>query len=197
MVFNGILYNKLSYLEQFYADPLNGIPEQSGIYFWVFWPEYDPEEILPQDLIDKLAEFSSKSLQSPEEIVGRYKFKVEEQRFEKKSNPFGLSESQKNKLINYISDSKNAMSFFEFFKEICFARPFYIGKAKNLRTRLGKQHFKSMTRIIPEIDRENIKHSEIWVGYKVIPAYGNDEISTIMEEILSRNIKPGLTIKPN
>lgn len=199
MDINGITFNRLSYLEQFYSDPLNGIPENSGIYFWVYWPEYDYNLVSPKDLINLLIEFSSKSLQSPEEIVGRYKFKVrvEEQRFEKKSNPFGLSDSQKNKLFKYISDPNNSRSFFDFFKEICFARPFYIGKAINLRSRLGSQHFKSRTRLIPEIDRECIKHSEIWVGYKIIPIQGGEEISTIMEEILSRNIKPGLTIKPN
>lgn len=199
MLFNGITYNKLSYLEQFYKDPSDGIPEKSGIYFWVHWPEYDPNTIIINDLIDILSEFSSKSLQSPEEIIGKYKFKVrvEEQRFNRKSNPFGISDSQKNKLIKYLSDPKNANPFFDFFKEICFARPFYIGKAINLRSRLAGQHFNSKTRIIPEIDSQNIKHSEIWVGYKIIPSQGSDEISTLMEEILSRNIKPGLTIKPN
>ncbi|WP_158858673.1 GIY-YIG nuclease family protein [Lunatibacter salilacus] len=199
MVFNGIVYNKLSYLEQFYKDPFDGIPEESGIYFWVYWPEYDPQMINPNDLIDKLAEFSCKSLQSPEEILGRYKFKVkvEEQRFGKKSNPFGISDKQKIKLLKYLMDPLNVNPFFDFFKEICFARPFYIGKAINLRNRLANQHFNSKTRIIPEIDAQNILHSEIWVGYKKIPSHGGDEISTLMEEILSRNIKPGLTIKPN
>lgn len=199
MTYNGIEFNTLAYLEQFYSDPINGIPKESGIYFWVYWPEFDPNTIPTKDLLDKLVEFSQRTLQSPEEILGKYKYrvKIEEQRFDKNQNPFGLSDKQKIKLSKYLSDVNNAKSFFDFFKEVCFARPFYIGKATNLRSRLGTQHFKSKSRIIPEIDSQGILHTEIWVGYKLIPSFSGDEINTIMEEILSRNIKPGLTIKPN
>jgi hypothetical protein len=188
-------------LRQYYKDPINGIPTDSGIYFWVYWPDFDSNTITVSNLETKLIEYSSKNLQFPEELWGRYKFiaEIKEQKFDKHSSPlFGLSPSQRQKLINYLSSSRNNIrSFDEFFKEICFTRPFYVGKANNLRSRLSNYHFKSTTEVIPEITRQQIPETQIWVGYKLIPMNSNDEMNNVFEEIISRNIKPGLTKKPN
>lgn len=199
MIQNDIKFEKLTYLTKYYDDPVNGLPEKSGIYFWVYWPEFDPYKIDIDRLEEKLIEFSGKKLQFEEELHGRFKYKsvIYEQRFENNGNPFGLSPSKRIKLINYLSDKNNLESFSIFFKEVCFARPFYIGKANNLRTRLVAGHFKRKTEVIPEIEKQKIPLSEIWIGYKLIPPFENEDMNTIFEEILSRNIKPGLTKKPN
>lgn len=201
MVHNGITYQTLSFFKRYYNDPIDGIPTTSGIYFWVYWPDFDSGKITVSDLEKKLVEYSIKNLQFPEILIGRYKFtaEIKEQKFDKHSSPlFGLSPSQRIKLINYLSsDRANIISFHSFFKEICFTRPFYVGKANNLRTRLNSFHFKGTTDVVPEILKQKIPETQIWVGYKEIPMNVNDEMNRVFEEIISRNIKPGLTKKPN
>lgn len=181
-------------------DPNNGIPELPGIYFWVYWPDFNSDFISKTALENLLVDYSSKTLQFPETLKGTYKFvaEIKEQKFDKNVDPlFGLSPSKKNQLLRYFDDRSNIKEFHAFFKEICFARPFYIGKANNLRTRLVKSHFRDKSYVVPEIRNQRINESEIWVGYKLVPMNNNDQMNVIFEEILSRNVKPGLSKKPN
>lgn len=199
IVSNLINYEKLSYLETYYDDPKTGIPEESGIYYWVFWPDFDYLNISESDLIQRLLYYTNNTLFFKETIRGPYKFEAEirEQSYRTNGNLFGLSKSKEIKLINYLKDPLNKKSFYEFFKEVCFSRPFYIGKANNLRRRLVTQHFKGTTEVLPEIDKLSINYSDIWVGYKTIQDVNKEGLNNIFEEILSRRIKPGLTKKPN
>lgn len=197
---NGIQYEKLSFLQINYADPKNGLPKDPGIYFWVYWPKFDENTITVSDLEKKLIEFSEKNLQFPEELRGTYKFiaEVKEQKFDKHSSPlFGLSQGQRKKLIRYLGTGRaNIVSFSTFFQEVCFTRPFYVGKANNLRSRLRSYHFKGKTPILGELTNQKIPETEVWIGYKKINMNAGDEMNNVFEEIISRNIKPGLTKKP-
>lgn len=199
MLYNGITFEKLSYWLQYYADPINGIPEDSGIYYWVYWPEFDPKTITVPQLQQQLLDYTNRGLFFKETLKGRYKFEgeIREQGFPSNGNLFGLSPSKSLKLVNFFGTSANLQFFSDFFREVCFSRPFYVGKANNLRTRLAQQHFKSTTDVVPEIDDVKISYTDIWVGYKLIPDPNNDDINNIFEEIFSRRIKPGLTKKPN
>lgn len=200
MIYNGIKYQKLSWLKQYYADPIDGIPTDSGVYYWIYWPDFDENRITKSDLEKWLKDYSSKNLQFPETLKGTYKFiaEIREQKFDKDHDPiFGLSHSKRTKLLDYFNTRSNIINFHSFFKELCFARPLYIGKANNLRSRLVGSHFKSKSDILPEIQNQRILESQIWVGYKLIPMNASDEMNVIFEEILSRNLKPGLTKKPN
>jgi len=110
---------------------------------------------------------------------------------------FGLNDSSNKELEDYFLNRSNIAFFSSFFKEICFIKPFYLGKADNLRTRLS-QHFKGKSVIIPQIITKGISEKDVWVGYKEINKPGpGAKINTIFEEIYSRRVKPGLTIKPN
>jgi len=201
MEHNGLEYETLSFLRSNFSDPKRGIPELPGIYYFVYWPDFNFETITVNDLEKKLKEFSTKNLQFPETLKGMYKFiaEIKEQKFDKNIDPLlGLSQKQRNKLIRYFSaEPSNIENFHLFFKEICFARPFYIGKANNLRKRLNNYHFKDRTDVIPEIRKQKIPETQVWVGFKHIPMNADDEMNRIFEEIISRNLKPGLTKKPH
>jgi|SRR5690606_6943235 len=200
MQFNNVTFQRLSFWESDFKDPIKGIPESSGIYYWVYWPEFNAAKITVSQLELRLREYASKHLIFTEEIIGKYKYHVTvgEQGYPSRHNTlFGLAPSKHNKLVNYLSDASNRQFFANFFKDVCFSRPFYIGKAKNLRSRLGTQHFRSSTEVLPEIDANGIPHSDIWVGYRLIPDIANEDINNIFEEIFSRRVKPGLTKKPN
>lgn len=196
-----IEYKRLSFLQQFADDETTGIPKKSGIYYWVYWPDFDPRTISISDLERKLKEFTTKSLMFSETIVGDYKFHavISEQGYPSKNDTlFGLSEGKNQKLLKYLADPVNLNFFAEFFQEVCFARPMYIGKANNLYTRLAQQHFKSRSsNILTEIQRNNIPFTDIWIGYRIIEDTQNPDINNIFEEIFSRRIKPGLTKKSN
>lgn len=199
MIFNGIPFERLSYLKQYYSDPNNGIPTDSGVYYWVYWPRFSKNNISVNDLEILLSNYSKKNLQFPEILKGNYKFiaEIREQKFDKNTTPlFGLSPLKKNRLLNYFQTRSNIVIFYEFFKEICFARPFYIGKANNLRSRLVS-HFNGNSDVLSELTNQRINDSDIWIGYKKIPLNNTDPMNVIFEEILSRNVKPGLTKKPN
>jgi hypothetical protein len=199
MIVNSIIFEKLSYLIQYYKDPIRGIPIDSGIYYWVYWPDFDPLTINSAGLNKVLLEYTERTLFFKETLKGRYKFEAEirEQGYPTNGNLFGLSPSNTLKLNNYLNLPAHRILFHEFFKEVCFSRPFYVGKAKNLRSRLATQHFKSTTEVVPEIDAALIPYSDIYVGYKIIPDPNDEDMNTIFEEILSRRVKPGLTKKPN
>lgn len=200
--FNAITFQKLSYLEKYFDDPVSGIPATSGIYYWVHYPEFDPDVISVDNLVDKLDFFCKKNLRYTEDLKGKYKFlaEIKEQGFPDSGELFGLSPTKSQTLKNFLSVSKtNISTFHRFFIEVCFTRPFYVGKADNLRNRIAKKHFKRHdSEILNEIDRQSINYSDVWIGYKEIPALSTGEaINVIFEEILSRTVKPGLTKKPN
>ncbi|WP_461116886.1 hypothetical protein [Spirosoma jeollabukense] len=180
-------------------DPIDGIPSSYGIYQWVYWPDFDANLIKTKDLIDILKEYSLKNFYIEEEIRGLYKFhaKIWEQGFRDNNNMFGLSDKKNSELETHLLSRSNIISFNDFFKEICFVRPFYLGKANNLRSRLS-QHFTAKTNVIPEIIKSGIPEQHIWVGYKEVKYNPTERaINNIFEEIYSRRVKPGLTIKPD
>ena len=197
--YNGIPFEKLSWLLKYYDDPTNGIPITSGIYYWVYYPEFDPNLISNSDLIQLLETYSKKLLRHKEELKGTYKFiaEIKEQGFREL---FGLSPSKGALLKNFLSlNISNKGLFKTFFTELCFSRPFYIGKANNLRDRLSNKHFKRIdSTLLSDIDDEAIDYTDIWIGHKAIPILSTgNHLNVIFEEILSRTIKPGLTKKPN
>jgi len=199
MLYNGFEFNKLDFLIKNIDDPKDGIPNDYGIYQWIYWPEFDPLKISHADLMKLLLEYTVQNFYIEEEIIGRYKFhaKIWEQGFKDNSYIFGLSSTKSQELERYLRVKANLKNFSEFFKELCFVRPFYLGKADNLRSRL-KNHFDGRTNVLPEIIAKGVPQHQIWVGYKKMP-YSSTEpkLNTIFEEIYSRRIKPGLTIKPN
>lgn len=197
-----IEFKRLSFLLQYHSDPIQGIPKTSGIYYWVYWPDFDPKTITIPDLETKLKQFTEKNVLFSETIIGEYKFHaiISEQGYPQKNNTlFGLSESKHIKLLKYLNDNTNLTFFSEFFRDVCFARPFYIGKANDLHYRLAKQHFVGRSsKIMAEIrDNHKLPYTDVWIGWKEIPDTANDDINNIFEEIFSRKIKPGLTKQPH
>lgn len=199
MNYNGFEFKKLDGLKKNIDDPIDGIPSDYGIYQWVYWPEFDPLKISFRALIQLLKDYSAQNFFIEEEIRGRYKFhaKIWEQGYKDNSNIFGLSLSKSQELERYLNVPANLPSFSIFFKEICFVRPFYLGKANNLRSRL-QDHFDSKSNVMPEIVAKGVPENQIWVGYKKLN-YTKTEarLNNIFEEIYSRRVKPGLSIKPN
>jgi len=198
---NDINYERLSFWMQYHSDPIQGIPKKSGIYYWIYWPDFDPQAIDIKDLENRLKEYTSKSLMFSETITGSYKFHaiISEQGYPTTNDTiFGLSKSKHLKLLTYLNDKNNLTFFSNFFREVCFSRPFYVGKANNLRSRFVNQHFKGVnSNILGEIRNSIIPFTDIWIGYKEILDPANDDINNIFEEIFSRKIKPGLTKKSN
>lgn len=199
---NTIIFRKLSFLQKYFDDPVDGIPKSSGIYYWVFYPEFNPATTTVPALRKLLEDYTTKSLRYKEDMKGVYKYSVEvvEQNFSANGALLGLSPSKTNDLIDFLNAGAGNLNIFHtFFMEVCFSRPFYVGKANSLRDRLANKHFKrSSSDILDEIDREVINYNQIWVGWKEIPTLATGEhVNVIFEEILSRTIKPGLTKKPN
>lgn len=192
-------FQKLTYYEKYYANSVNGIPKESGIYYWVYWPQINNKMSIV-DVEKKLLEYTKNGLIFSEKLRGKYKYEgvINEQWYKDNGNIFGLVEAKKNRLINYLkADIKNLDFFVNFFERICFSRPFYIGKANNLRTRLVSQHFKGTTEIMGQISDYGISRNDIYVGYEIIEDTASDKVNVILEEIFSRNVKPGITKKPN
>lgn len=197
MKINGIEYKKLSIVMD-YADP--ELPSESGVYYWVYWPHIDASLITPLDFEKKILQFCKNQLTYSEKFNGHYKFtgEISEQWFKNNGNLFGLSDRKNSQLKTFLSDRDNRIGFSKIIQELCFGRPFYIGKANNLRRRLTS-HFRrhGNSTIMEYIDSKDISYSEIWVGVKLVNTSISENMNTIVEEIFSRVFKPGLTRKPN
>lgn len=224
MIVNGIKYYKLSYILQ----NINNISlletifkDESGIYFWVYFPDFDPTKISKTDFKDLMLEFTNTQPFSYEEISGKYKFKaiISENNYNfdllsyieninsttalpatmGSKTIFSLSIRKELSLLTELYKNKSNMKYFyDLFKQLCFYKPFYIGKANSIYTRLVNNHFKRRSsEILNEIDKSNINLAYVYVGYKLIPQGMSDDLNVVIEEIFSRTLKPGLTKKPN
>lgn len=201
MNYNGFEFNKLDYLKTNIDDPVDGIPPKYGIYQWVYWPAFDPNLISTNDLVNILIDYSAKNFHIEEEIKGKFKFhaKIWEQGYRDNQNMFGLNDTKHAQLVAYLGNRANIITFSDFFKEICFVRPFYLGKANNLRTRL-KQHFAGAggSHVMGDLLARGVPEHHVYVGYRELPHTPvANAINNIFEEIYSRRIKPGLSIKPD
>ena len=193
MEHNNIDYKRLSYLTRYPED----IPTFSGIYFWVYWPDFRVKSTDLDGFKEKMQSYTKSSLIFSEELKGTYKFYgfIYEQRFRNNGNIFGLTDRKEEKFLEYLEHQTHLERFASIFKELCFARPFYVGKANDLNSRLN-YHFNHNTPVLDKIDKLDINHTEIWVGYKKILDPNNEGLNNIIEEIFSRVIKPGLTKQP-
>jgi len=187
----------LAYLKINVAD----IPDTAGTYYWYHWPQF-PDSITRCDLIKLLQQFSSRNLIVSEEIFGlRNNIKITERVFDLRkidniNTILGLSEFKSNELLNFIFNDTIGFSFFrDFFKEMCFSRPFYIGKAKNLRSRLFSHFERRNSKILDRLDEFEIPQTEVWISWKETPNLGDIEMAYIFEEIIQRKLKPGLVEK--
>lgn len=195
---NNIKFLRLSYFKHHLKDEFLTRPNKSGIYYWVYWPKFDENTISANDLIDRLKDFTTKNIGYSESFKGKYKFEgnIHEQKFRDNGNLFGLPNKKNDSLKSYLSNRNGIIEFSRLFKELCFARPVYIGKANNLPSRLS-QHFNYKSEVVKNLEDLGIKHTQIWVGYRIINDGAGSNMNVIFEEIFSRALKPGLTKKPN
>lgn len=182
----------LYYLDQDFS---NAIPQRSGNYFWVYYPDISQKEKL-QEVIPILKEYTKVDL-CISEVLHREKYSVEVRELfynhKNQGNLFGLSKAKECTLVDYLESSQNNLNYFKsFFKSLCFSRPFYIGKAKNLRGRL-KEHFSGCSEVLSEIENRGIPKNHIWIGYEIIDTAISEDVLNIFEEVLQRKLKPGLT----
>lgn len=189
---NGFAYKNLSYLEAWTDD----ITLQEGIYSWVYWPNLTSKGTRLSDFIDSLNQYKNVTLAYPE-ITQKFKFHVSvlESGFPKNDTLLGLSTDKEKRLLAFLKEEDNRKIFADFFQNLCFSRPFYVGKAVSLRSRLT-QHFKYQTDLRFELERVNINPNQIWIGTKTINLTSDNQLSDIFEEILQRILKPGLTMRP-
>ena len=181
MNYLGFKYYTLDNLQT--SDLSKKIPNQEGIYSWVVWQKFNPKSITIDELKKILRKYTTIDLNLSENFES-YKFlvSVKENSFKDRETFFGLNKSSRILLSNFL-------------KEIYFSRPFYIGKAINLKSRL-KNHLNDNSKILELIRDSEISFNNIWVGYKKTFTTNDSEISSILEEIMQRIIKPGLTEKP-
>lgn len=172
----------------------NKIPEQPGIYIWRYWPNF--RDLDSESLIEALAEMQSRYPQQTENLFNsRIQIDI-------KKTPFGLKNS------NDILGVKNQNKIEMFLKAIkaeedvrqvlvhvleillSFSPPLYIGKADNLRNRLG-DHFDNKTPLLGQLDKSDIPHDEIFISYVIDDlTMADTELTTNFEEILQRITNP-------
>lgn len=195
-----MLVNDLQYqtLLLYLDNNISSIPNEPGIYYWVYFPDIDPSIEL-ESFIFELKKYSSVSLSLPENFK-HYKFKAEisEIWFDSSDDDciLGLSRSRSEELIQYLSESsENRKEFMVFFKQLCFARPFYVGMTEDLQNRLKSHLFGYGSEILESIELLNIRKNYVWISYNIYPNKMTSKMIKIHEEIYQRFVKPGLTKK--
>ncbi|MBP6738731.1 MAG: hypothetical protein KA146_02015 [Leptospiraceae bacterium] len=184
------LYNSINYIED--------IPEFGGVYFWIYSPNLEMYINNFDEFRLSLLKFTKVNLSFSEKF---YKFKyaidVKEFIFPDKGTILGLDSNKENDLLDFLQDLENRKYFAKYIKEISFMRPFYIGKAKNIRKRLANHFSQVASSILTELDKQEISYHDIYIGYRQIERVSeNEKLNGIFEEIAQRMLKPGLTIRP-
>lgn len=179
------------------SDNINEIPESPGNYYFVHYINIPPSFGIEKSW-KLLKQFSSIDFDNSEEGRGqKYFYKVRELSFRdyNPSSVLGLSHARESKLYEHLSSSNKILEkFLTYYKELCFTRPFYIGKAINLRSRIN-QHLKgSNSPILEQIENRSIDKDNIWVSYDIIEQDSLD-ILNIYEEISQKFLKPSITEK--
>ncbi|MFD2891186.1 hypothetical protein ACFS5J_04070 [Flavobacterium chuncheonense] len=183
----------------YYSDNnYNEIPQEKGIYYWVYYPDIDPK-LSGDKFVEDLKKYSEVSLSLPEYFSDqKFHGMINEIWFDHtdENSVFGLSRKRSAQLIEYLNLSEhNRKNFVDFFKNLCFSRPFYVGMTENLKTRLSSHLAGTGSDILTNIESLNIKKNNIWISYSIFPEEFDSKLIKIHEEIYQRFVKPGLTKK--
>lgn len=194
MTVNNINYSTLL----FYADNRTSyITESSGIYYWVYFPDIDPNQD-SENFLKELKFFSQIRLSLPEEFSKqKFQGKISEVWFDGKENRlFGLNRSKTEHLVEYLKESsENRKEFMKFFKHLSFSRPFYVGMAQNLKTRLSSHISGHGSEILQILEDLKVKKNYVWIGYTHFETEIPDSLIKTHEAIYQKFVKPGLTKK--
>jgi len=192
MQLNGFEYFNLSYLID--NNGLNDLPEVEGIYNWVYWINFEPQNITTDELIQVLEKLSAQNLVIPSNFKNyKYEVNVTDRKFGE-NNLFGLSNDKKEILLEFIKSEKGKKDIHWLLMNIYFSKPFYVGKANNIKQRIYS-HCRSSSKISSYLEESNIYQKNIWVGIRKTPLESNKDINVVFEEIMQKIIKPGLTEK--
>jgi hypothetical protein len=188
-------YKKLEFLMQY----PNDIPAASGNYYWVYCP-WNNFDLSFEELIYKLQKFSNIELSFSEEFKSRRtRIEVNQITFKDYDKNTLLNIGEKDELIlqEYLESSiDNRVYFMQFLRNLCFLKPFYIGKADDLQKRL-KQHFSGAgsSPIMKRVRDNDINFDEVFVGYQDLDLGEgqNPKLLNIYEEITQKLLRPSLT----
>ncbi len=186
---NGFRYHTLYYLLQ-YPDK---IPDAPGIYNWVHWPNISTD-MLPHEKRRTLDAYSAANLTAVEHWSNfRFSASISESSTGTEKKPLlGLSNEKSDTLTQLLGSKEGTELFAETFKFACFTRPFYVGKADSLQSRLGNDHFKGRTKVLAAIANQGILNTAIWIGYRELSEECDSKTVLLLEEILQRIVKPQL-----
>ena len=168
------------------------IPTYSGVYVWRYWPSFN--NLTKKDIIQKVEEIKNKFPILTERLKNnRLDITVDRKPFTKES--FLVPGASKNdEILKLLDDEDFRLNFANTMEIVMFnAPPLYIGKAKNLRSRL-EDHFDEKTPVINLIRKSKIPEHEIFISFiKDTISYENNDVTSTIEEILQRLTNPPLT----
>jgi len=191
MEVNDFTYLNLSYL--IHNNRIKKIPTQEGVYAWVYWREFEPGIVSKDDLYEILQSYSNVDLEIPTLFKNfKYEVKINERKFKSESNPFGISNDKNEALKTYLKSNTGYQAIYDLLKSVYFSKPFYVGKADNLQTRIT-EHCRANSKIMQALDKNEIQPKYVWVGYKKSIKVNNAVINRVFEEVIQKVLKPGLT----
>lgn len=169
------------------------ILEKPGIYVWSFSPNISCDS--PESFMNSINEFANKRFSlDRSDKVWQHQIILERRPF---SNNGGLvlSETKLNEVQERASDLSFRMCFSEIISSVCQdTQVLYIGKAKNLRTRLEDHLNERGSRLLSDLKDANITDDEL----RIRVVYDSSEVlvyptdlSSSCEELLQRILNPG------
>ena len=196
---NQIYQNLTFYLYD--ADNITNIPKKSGLYYWYYYKNLYRFVEDSSGFWKILEEYYSKNIPNISSSFHNFKISVtaSESFFEDKRREqrlFGLSEKKLELFKDFILENVNNRIYFNnYLKYIMFQKPFYVGKADNLRSRLN-QHINGKTKLLKLFEENNFEEDSIWIGYIELQDTFKEEVNSVFEEITQRILKPGLVERP-
>lgn len=175
------------------------VPMKPGIYSWYYWPNFKNSELTFDTYWLKLINYCSKSIGAISSFSD-YKFSIDVKEANLQSKigdefPFGLSEAKSKKLKEYLAIELNRIHFSDFLYDVVMNKPFYVGKADNLRVRLNS-HLLGGSDILKCLEENRIDEEEVLIKYEVVKSEIDTNVNDIYEEIFQKIVKPSLVKKP-
>lgn len=129
-----------NFQHQFQGGQISRVPSCPGLYAWY----YKPLVLDEKTIVKVLSSFIENSSEILTEVEMRYGLKLVSKSLMKAE--FGVQKQSAKQIIHQVVEEADSF-FMDFFKSDIFqsfSRPIYIGIAKNLNTRIYKQHYLSL-----------------------------------------------------
>jgi len=145
----------------------------------------------PDEILKSLSKYHKSQIISKDHLESA-RFVIDVRTAKSTDQTFGLSAQKWESVKRMLSEASSRSEFCDIFKMACFLRPFYIGKANDLRIRLCDHFERRNSSLLSDLDGLQVPREAIWIGTKAVDESLELRDVPVLEEIMQRICNPPL-----